>query len=712
MRRIELSNEFIEKAKNNPPKWGPLGWITYKRTYARWLEDTQRYEEFYETIKRVVEGNINLDPRLKKEKVSIVELVELQKEAQDLFNTFYSLQALPPGRGLWISGTDYAEQHGDALNNCWFISVRPQPYGKSEIVPFYAAHNEELVSMPFSFLFDQSMKGGGVGFSVAQENIKRIPKVEKAVDIRILCDESNGDFEKFTLDEPNNLAVTYKVPDSREGWVEAFAMMVDAHFKSDMPEVINIDISDIRAEGARIKGFGGIASGAAPLIDLLRIVNELLNERVGGFLTSVDATDLMNLIGKTVVSGNVRRTAEIALGDAEDTDFLVMKQDKEKLMSHRWASNNTVLIRKDFDNYDPIAEAIGVNGEPGMANLYLARNYGRIIDGFNTSADQDVEGWNPCGEITLENGENCNLVEVFPRIISREGGDIRKILKLVARYAKRVTFCDYDWEVTRNVVEKNRRIGVSLSGLQDWILENYGAAVIGWDNGKPIYNKELAQELDDLYNSVKAADIEYSDLLECRQSIKITTVKPSGTVSLLAGVSPGIHWNYAPYYIRRIRFPKNDQLLELLKQGNYQMEPDVYSETATVVEFYVKAPGAECENFKSAGTVSIEEQIATQAFIQTYWADNSVSCTITFKEEEKEKIAALLKQYKGIIKSTSMLPYTNHGFEQMPYDPIEKYEFEGLSKTILARPEEIEGKLEKGELVEIGGCAGGACPVR
>lgn len=723
--KIKLSDEFIAAATKVAPAWGVLGWVTYKRTYARWIEYAGRNEEFHETIKRVVEGNINIDPRLKKvkcvSKKSVKLVAELTKEAQELFEVFYSLQALPPGRGLWISGTDFAAKHGDALNNCWFISTYPQKYGKSGIIPFYSEGNDELVSMAFSFLFDQSMKGGGVGFSVAREHINRIPEVGLGVNLSIICKESNADYNKFadklSGTEAKEGDLVFVIPDSREGWVESMALVIDAHFNAVDTTNITIDVSDIRPEGERIKGFGGIASGAKALVELLIYANNLINERQGEQLTSVDVTDLMNYIGKTVIAGNVRRSAEISLGDADDTDFRLMKQDLDKLMSHRWASNNTVLIDQHFDDYDPIAEAVSKNGEPGIGNLYLARYFGRIIDGFNPEADVDVEGWNPCGEVTLENGENCNLIEIFPSKIVALGGSMNKILRLAVRYTKRVTFSNYDWEVTRNVIEKNRRIGVSISGIQDWVLTTFDAPIVkGWDsNNKPIYNMEIAAAFNAWYQLVAEADVEVSNEYGCKLSKKKTTVKPSGTVALLPGVSAGIHWNYADWQIKRIRFQANDPLVAVLRKGNYNIEPDVYSANTVVVDFYTKAPNVDKPNFKAACDVSIEEQIATQSFIQTYWADNSVSCTITFNADEKHKIAPLLREYKGSIKSTSMLPYSGHGYQQAPNEPISELEYTELSKFIMGKPQDIaQGNVDikDAELIGSTDCASGVCPIR
>lgn len=176
-----------------------------------------------------------------------------------------------------------------------------------------------------------------------------------------------------------------------------------------------------------------------PLIEMLFDINQILNERAGQKLTAVDATDICNLIGKTVVAGNVRRSAELALDSSDNQDFITMKQDKKKLYHHRWASNNSVAINSEFDNYQPIADSILHNGEPGVVNLELSRNYGRIKDGYQAGIDGEVEGTNPCGEISLANGEPCNLFEVFPFIAQKQGWDLKEEFKLAARYTKRVT---------------------------------------------------------------------------------------------------------------------------------------------------------------------------------------------------------------------------------------------------------------------------------
>ncbi len=296
--------------------------------------------------------------------------------------------------------------------------------------------------MPYSFMFDQLMKGGGVGFSVTRDNVEQIPQVDFNINLTVLIDKNSASYDDSLKmgatdreDWLKNHSIKdvryYRLPDTREGWVVSNAHLIDQHFNQTNPTQqldLVLDMSDIRPKGAKIKGFGGTASGPMPLIEMLFDINNLLNDHVGQKLSSVDCTDIGNLIGKTVVAGNVRRSAELALGSADDEAFITMKQDKDKLYHHRWASNNSVAVDSSFTNYGPVADSIRHNGEPGIVNLELSRNYGRKIDGRQENIDGSVEGTNPCGEISLANGEPCNLFEVFPTVAEQEAGILTKPL--------------------------------------------------------------------------------------------------------------------------------------------------------------------------------------------------------------------------------------------------------------------------------------------
>lgn len=596
--------------------------------------------------------------------------------------------------------------------------------------------------MPFSFLFDQLMKGGGVGFSVVNDNIKQIPKVNNKIDLTVVIDKGSKshdasikvgavDKDEWKKQNPDqDDVIYYRLPDTREGWVLANARLIDMHFNPTNPDrktKLVLDITDIRPYGAKIHGFGGTASGPMPLVEMFIDINNVINTRAGKNLTAVDATDICNLIGKTVVAGNVRRSAELALGSSDDQDFIKMKQDKKKLYHHRWASNNSVAINSKFNNYGPIADGILHNGEPGIVNLDLSRNYGRIVDGYQPGIDDDVEGTNPCGEISLANGEPCNLFEVFPYIAEMQGWDLKEAFALATRFAKRVTFSHYDWEVSRKIIQKNRRIGISMSGIQDWLLNDLGHRVVtGFEDAvdaetgekikKPIYDSQAVERVDGLYKAVVDADKAYSKELGTHPSIKHTTVKPSGTVAKLAGVSEGMHFHYAGYLIQRIRFQASDPLLPALRECGYHTEPDIYTKNTICVEFPLRAAHADSKNFASAGTVSIAEQFATQAFLQTYWSDNAVSCTITFQSDESDEIAPLLHQYRHTIKSTSLLPYYGGSLKQAPKEPIDKKTYKERAALITDDVEEVFAKQnddQKGlEIVGQTDCEGGACPIK
>lgn len=419
---------------------------------------------------------------------------------------------------------------------------------------------------------------------------------------------------------------------------------------------------------------------------------------------------MMNHIGKCIVAGGVRRSSEISLGSPDDLAFIGMKLDEEKLSSHRWASNNSIIIDSEFRDFERIASAISTNGEPGIFNLELARSRGRLIDEDVDPRNEMVEGVNPCGETVLENGAACTLAECYPAIVERKGYDMECILRIALRYTKRVTCAKYDWPISRKVIEGHRRVGVSLSGLYDLMTAR-----------KVRLLEELSPELDTWYKIVKDEDEKYSTALKVPTSVAITTVKPAGSVSLLSGSSPGMHAHQSRWYIRRIRFQKNDPLLDLLKECGFHIEEDAYSPNTMVVEFPIEAPGAHEKNFRGVGDLTIEEQFENQATLQRWWSDNSVSATITFCPREKRKIAQLLREHISELKCTTLLPYTEPGektsYKQMPYEPITEECYKEMSAQIKRWPHEAakdlnEQKDEEYNVVELDDCQGGACPIR
>ena len=617
---FKLEEDFISKFKGMQPDWGPLGYVTYKRTYARLVEGENRKEEFWETVRRVVEGCYSIQ----KEHCMKLSLPwsdkKAQKSAQKMFEKIWNFKCSPPGRGLWMMGTEFIARHGSmALNNCGFASTE-------DINLKY--------SKAFEFVMDALMLGVGVGFDTLGAG-------------------------KITIKKPKEGHFDFELPDSREGWVDALRLLLEAFFLGKQSP--NFDFSKIRSAGEPIRGFGGIASGPEPLKQMLRDIQNILENRIGQSITSVDILDIMNLIGKCVVAGNVRRSAEIALGEPTDFDFITSKQDQEKLYSHRWASNNSVFAVKGLD-YSFIADQIIVNGEPGIFWLENAQAYSRMGDKPDYK-DKKVAGVNPCGEQSLESFELCCLVETFPsRHESYE--EFEETLKYAYLYAKSVTLVNTHWKETNAVMLKNRRMGISQTGIIEAFVKQGRRNILSWCDKGYTYLREL--------------DETYSDWLCVPKSIKITTVKPSGTVSLLPGVPPGIHYPHSEYYIRRIRISKNSDLIDKIRNAGYHIEDDSYSKNSYVIEFPVKEKLFD----RSKNDISIWEQAENAAAYQKYWSDNQVSITITFRNDEAKEIKHVLECYEDKLKSVSFLPIKEHGYKQAPYEEISKEKFDEMVSKI------------------------------
>ncbi|HOT52278.1 MAG TPA: fused protease/ribonucleoside-triphosphate reductase, partial [Candidatus Hydrogenedentes bacterium] len=340
-----------------------------------------------------------------------------------------------------------------------------------------------------------------------------------------------------------------------------------------------------------IKTFGGIAPGPGPLIECIGNIDRVLKPRIGQRISSTDITDLMNIIGKCVVSGGVRRTAELALGAPEDAEYLKLKDPNlypEQLKLWRWASNNSVSAETGMD-YQEVGTQTAKNGEPGYFWRENARAYGRFKDG-ETWADAKVAGTNPCAEQSLESYEICNLVETFPSLHD-SFEEYERTLKFAYLYAKTVTLVPTHNERTNAIMLRNRRIGLSQSGIIESFEKHGRRAHFNWcDKG---------------YAYICNLDKIYSQWLCIPESIKKTSIKPSGTVSLLPGVTPGIHYAHSKYYMRTIRLDKTSPLVEPIRRAGYRIEESVYGDNTLVVYFPV-----EQRNFKrSKRNVSIWEQV-------------------------------------------------------------------------------------------------------
>jgi ribonucleoside-triphosphate reductase len=624
IRRFRLSDTFVEPYKNKEVPWGPLGYVTFKRTYARRLSEfdpeANGTEEWWQTCRRVVEGMFNMQ----KQHVFMLGLewndAKAQRTAKDAYERLFTLKWTPPGRGLWMMGTKFIEERTAAgLFNCAFRSTRD-----------LATKGGYL----FAWMMDALMVGIGVGFDTEGANT-------------------------IIIHEPQYTNDTLFIDDSREGWVDSVHTLLDGFFFGS--KVPKFDYSAIRPEGALIHGFGGTSSGAGPLIELHESLIELFSGKVGEPISSVDIVDTENLIGRCVVSGNVRRSAALAMGKHDDKRYLEMKNDSEKLMHHRWGSNNSFNAVVGMD-YTWHAAQSQKNGEPGYIWLDNARTRGRFKDGPRFD-DINVAGFNPCVEQQLEDAELCCLVETYPAK-HEDMEDYLRTLKIAYLYGKTITLSNTHWPETNAKMLKNRRIGLSQSGVVQ-AFNKFG-------------RREVYEMCDKAYEHVKQLDEEYSNWLCIPKSIRMTSIKPSGTVSLLNGSTPGIHFPESEYYIRRIRFAESSEMLKQLEEAGYNIEKDSYSPNTMVVEFPVREPYFQ----KGKKEVSIWEQLEIAAQYQHYWADNSVSITVTFNESESTQIKSALEMYETRLKAVSFLKYQETGYVQAPYEPITKEKFKKMSAKI------------------------------
>ena len=638
---FRISDDFLESYRSKKAPFGyrdaagnSVGEITFLRTYSRLKEDGTK-ETWVDVCERVINGMYSLQKDHCKSSRLPWNDVKAQASAKDAFDRLFNLKWTPPGRGLWMMGTKIVNVHKNsaALQNCAFVST--------------AEMSKANPSKPFMFLMEASMLGVGVGF------------------------DDKGADKDFTIHKPADKVIIDIIADDRESWARATGDLINSYLKPEQ-STIEFDYSQIRPLGSPIQTFGGTASGPAPLIKLHDAIRNIFNGRSGEKLTRRDIADIGNLIGVCVVSGNVRRSAELLIGRIDDEDFLNLKNaevfpERNSYDSQNpgwgWMSNNSVEVSVGQD-LSAIVDGIARNGEPGVIWMDMARKYGRLADPINNK-DHRVVGFNPCAEQSLESYECCTLVETYlGRHESLE--DFKRTLKFAYLYAKTVTLLPTHWEETNAIMQRNRRIGASMSGVADFADTN----------GMPV----LREWMDQGYKTVQRYDNIYSEWLGVRESIKMTTVKPSGTVSILAGESPGVHWTPGgKYFNRTIRFSNDDPMLPLFVMANYKVEPASESpDTTSVVYFPIKSDARRAER-----DVTIFEKMSLAAVAQRYWSDNSVSVTISFDPEtESEHVGTVLHMYDGQLKTVSFLPSGNFTYPQMPYTQIteEQYREEGENK--------------------------------
>ena len=625
-----------------------VGYITYKRTYARRLNEADpksKTEEFTDTVERVIKAandqlgcNFNAD-----------EQERLRKYLMELKGTV-------AGRFLWQMGTDTVGRLGLAsLQNCAF-TVIDQPV------------------RPFTWAMDLLMLGSGVGYNIQRQYVDKLPPVNPNFSAPTRVTTADADFI---------------VPDSREGWVKLLGKTLKAAFLADTKPTFTYSTILVRGRGAPIKGFGGTASGPEDLCDGIAKISNILEKRAGKKLRPIDCLDIMNIIGSIVVAGNVRRSAQIAIGDPDDVEYLLAKRwDMGNIPSWRAMSNNSVVCHDIKDLHEYFWDGYEGKGEPyGLINLKLSRKIGRL--GETDYPDPDVMGYNPCAEQSLAAYETCCLAEVYlPNIESKD--QLLDVCQLLYRINKHSLALPCHLKETEDIVHKNMRMGIGVTGVLQ-------------------ATDEQRSWLSDTYRRLREFDFKYSHAHGFPESVKLTTVKPSGTLSLLPGVTSGCHPAYSQYMIRRIRIAADHPLVQVCREHGYPVEYqrnfDGSEDHSTMV---VSFPFAYPEGTKIAAEMTAIDQLEVVKWLQANWSDNSVSCTVYYRKEELPEIKKYLaKNYKNNHKSLSFLLHNEHGFHQAPLEEITKEAYDALVASTQLITHVDEASFDGGDE-----CASGACPVK
>ncbi|QDP44331.1 ribonucleotide reductase [Mycobacterium phage Heathen] len=681
-------------------KWGPSGELVYNRTYSRTKPDGSR-ETWPETVQRVVDGNLAL----------VDERYQLDGERDDLIRLITEFKMIPAGRHLWASGVKNA-QH---LFNCWVSGWTEKP------------------SDHFEFTFMRLMEGGGVGANYSNRFLADYPEVNHALKVHIVCDPDHPDYQSMKdagvlSDEYDaDWAGAFVIEDSREGWAAALVDLIDTFYATIVLHKNRVyDVSRVRPAGAKLKTFGGTASGPLPLAVMLDNTANVLSAAKGRRITGLDAMEIDHAIAQCVVAGGVRRSARMAMmhwKDRQAEDFIRLKSDTG---SH-WTTNISVEVDEEFWQalrdaekspeesghqtcycasaqriLKAVTEGMVANGEPGFWDSSLS----------NKGEPNEVICTNPCGEITLEAWEPCNLGHINLAAFVKDNGkvdyiDLIRAHRLMTRFLIRATFSPVADPKSREVLDRNRRIGVGHLGVASFL------AMTGRKYSQAPTDKQFRKTLRELASEVDEAAAKFAHELRIPVPVKKRTVAPTGTIAKMPGVSEGIHPIFAKYFNRRIRFSEldNDQFLTCSQYAadGYHVERDMYAANTWVVTIPTKDSlvqevvdryGRDAESIvESAADLTLNQLLAFQALYQMLWADNAVSFTANVDPGTytAADVQQQLRTFGGLLKGATIFPESS--MPQAPYERITKQEYEAATAQAVADSVDEE-------------CASGACPIR
>lgn len=594
--------------------------IIHLSRYARYLDDKGRRETWEETVNRFVNHMIKVQPALQEDDVH-----------NEIYQAIYNLEVMPSMRLLMTSG-DAVEKDNICAYNCAYVAI----------------NNKRAFSETLYIL----LNGTGVGFSCERQEIAKLPPVPNEL-------VSSGDI--------------IVVADSKRGWAVAYKKLLSSLWEGDLP---SFDFSKVRPAGSRLKTFGGRASGPQPLLNLFLFTIDIFKKAAGRKLTSIEVHDIICMIAEIVVVGGVRRSALISLSNLTDRRMREAKMgewwrdDKQRALA-----NNSVCYTEKPDVETFMEEWLSLikskSGERGIFNRVAAQSQAAKWE----RRDRNLSyGCNPCSEIILRDKQFCNLTEVVVRAEDTVHSLRRKIrvATIIGTYQSTLTDFQFLSEEWKKNTEEERLLGVSLTGIMDHPVLN-GSENLVREDGKGVY--QLGQILSELRDYAREVNEEFAKQLGIPASVAITCTKPSGTVSQLVDSASGIHARHNPYYIRRIRMDKKDPIYHFLKDKGLWVEDDVRVPDSTAVfAFPMKAPeGAICRNDMTA-----IEQLNLWLIYQRHWCEHKPSVTISVKDSEWPEVGAWVWKHFDEVSGISFLPFSDHTYQQAPYEDITKEQYEEL----------------------------------
>lgn len=679
-----LREEFLKGYPDFPSHMENLAKLVYYRTYSRWLPEEGRRETWKETCARAVEYNCSLAPTS-------------AYEAQRLFDNMFNLKQFISGRSLWIGGSEASKKTKLANFNCSFVVI------------------DSIKSL--CDLFYLLMVGTGVGVRILPSDVNELPRFRQNV---ILHHQYNKHSTKQkgrenTYVETDGDMCIIHIGDSKEGWVDALKAYLLCLVNHDAPCHIMLDYTEIRVKGATLSKFGGTASGYESIMDMFTKIHEVIQRGkysslpVNGKLRPIHCLDICNLIGQNVVVGGVRRTAEIAIIDPHDEECVHAKDNIQPGMEHRYMSNNSIF-QEERPNREKIHElfnSIRASGEPGIINVEEARR-----------RRADFAGVNPCAEILLPPNAVCNLTTVNMVAFVDEQGNVdwdglEQAFVLSARAGYRMTCVDLELEGWNVAHHRDRLTGCSMTGWQDFIAKMSNSTFVR-AGGK-------AGILKWLRNVIHEAGEDIASELKTPVPLLMTALKPEGSLSLVAnGVSPGVHWQHSPYFIRRIRVNAHDPLALTAKELGWQIHPEVGQdmETATtlVIDFPVHSPSE-----VTKADIPAVEQLKEYILFQKFYTDMNTSNTITVKPDEWEEVEDFVYNHWDDMLGVTFLELNSTYYPLMPYEECTKEEYEELKSKMKPFDPDLLNAMElssrnMGKEFEIlddrAECSQGVCPIR